>query len=120
MKWNFAMGTSCGSAKWNRFARSYASNATALVSGSLTAIQSVLQVLVGSHCEKESERKVSRAEAEQLALKWDCNYVEVSAAKNVNIEACFQALLIRALEQKTAEDYQRRLSATGRKGCVTQ
>ncbi|ODV90710.1 hypothetical protein CANCADRAFT_15103, partial [Tortispora caseinolytica NRRL Y-17796] len=46
-------------------------------------------ILVGNKCDREEDREVSRADAEALAKKMNCPFIETSAKQNVNTEKAF-------------------------------
>ena len=50
-------------------------------------------VLVGNKCDLENERQVQRQDAEDLAAKWGCKYVETSAKDGINCKECFFQLV---------------------------
>ncbi|KAJ2489597.1 GTP-binding protein [Coemansia sp. RSA 2050] len=55
----------------------------------MTGIDSVGIVLVGTKTDLKDERQVTKKEAEELALKFGCPYVETSAREGINIEELF-------------------------------
>ncbi|KAJ2695274.1 GTP-binding protein [Coemansia sp. IMI 209128] len=55
----------------------------------MTGIDSVGIVLVGTKTDLKDERQVTKKEAEELALKYGCPYVETSAREGINIEELF-------------------------------
>ena len=53
-----------------------------------------IQILVGTKCDLETERKISIIDAKNLSREVGCiRYIEVSAKNNINIEYCFKTLL---------------------------
>jgi len=50
-------------------------------------------VLVGNKCDLEDERKISRAEGEQLANKLGCKFLEASAKRKINVDEMFTELV---------------------------
>jgi GTPase SAR1 family protein len=57
-------------------------------------------MLVGNNIDKIKEREVTRGEAEMLALKLGCSYIETSAKANVNVEKAFYDLVRRLRQQR--------------------
>mmetsp|Transcript_34765 Transcript_34765/g.87422 ORF Transcript_34765/g.87422 Transcript_34765/m.87422 type:complete len:194 (-) Transcript_34765:152-733(-) len=60
-------------------------------------------ILVGNKCDLESERQVSKEEAEQLARKLDCKLFETSAKTRHNVTEVFHELVreIKAWREQT-------------------
>ncbi|KAJ2058812.1 GTP-binding protein [Coemansia sp. S146] len=54
-----------------------------------TGVDSVGIVLVGNKSDLKDERQVSTKEAQELAAKFGCPYVETSAREGINIEELF-------------------------------
>jgi len=52
-------------------------------------MQNFPMVLVGNKCDLEEERKVSKAEAQDLAKKYGCPLFETSAKCKINVEESF-------------------------------
>ena len=50
-------------------------------------------MLVGSKCDLESERQVSVEEGRQLADRFQCSFMEVSAKANINVKEAFVELV---------------------------
>jgi len=50
-------------------------------------------VLVGNKCDLEEERKVSKAQAQELAAKLGCKFMEASAKRKINVEEMFTELV---------------------------
>ena len=50
-------------------------------------------ILVGSKCDLESEREVSRSEGQELSQKWSCPFFETSAKTQVNVQEVFTELV---------------------------
>ena len=50
-------------------------------------------ILVGNKADLESERQVSKQDAEALANKWGCKFMETSAKQTVNVEAIFHEVV---------------------------
>ncbi len=49
-------------------------------------------VLVGTHLDKTSERKVEKEEAQQLAKKHNMKYIEISSKTGENVDKCFDIM----------------------------
>ena len=62
-------------------------------------------IIVGNHCERESEREVSMQEGWELARQFGCRFLEVSSSRNINVENAFYHLVreIREYEKREAE-----------------
>jgi len=56
-------------------------------------------ILVGAKSDLESDRKVSRKQAETLADKYSIQYVEVSAKEDTNISRVFEMLTQQVIER---------------------
>jgi len=50
-------------------------------------------VLVGNKCDLEHEREVSKEEAENLAQKFSCPFMETSAKNRINVDESFKFLV---------------------------
>ena len=50
-------------------------------------------MLVGNKCDENPNREVESSEAEVLARKWKCAFMETSAKLNLNVKELFQELL---------------------------
>merc|ERR1712130_542971 len=46
-------------------------------------------VIAGNKCDLSDERRIDKAELDELALKWDCPAYETSAKTKVNTIECF-------------------------------
>ncbi|KAJ2313608.1 GTP-binding protein, partial [Coemansia sp. RSA 2705] len=55
----------------------------------MSGAETVAMVLVGNKSDLRGDRQVSKAEAEQVAAKFGCPYVETSAKENLNIDQVF-------------------------------
>lgn len=61
-------------------------------------------ILVGNHCERESERQVSKREGKILARQFGCPFMEVSAKRRTNIDEAFHEL-VREIKRYYENDY---------------
>ena len=50
-------------------------------------------MLVGSKCDLEDERQVPIDDGRQLAAKFQCSFMEVSAKANINVKEAFCELV---------------------------
>ena len=53
------------------------------------AKQGVLRILVGNKCDLESQRAVSKDEANEISIKYGIKYIETSAKETINIDSLF-------------------------------
>ncbi len=49
-------------------------------------------ILVGTHLDKTSERKVEKEEAQKLAKKYNMKYIEISSKTGENVDKCFDIM----------------------------
>lgn len=56
-------------------------------------------ILVGSKADLESDRKVSRKQAEALAEKYHIKYIEASAKEDTNISRVFELLTLQVIDR---------------------
>ena len=56
-------------------------------------VESIPIMLVGNKCDESPNREVESSEAEVLARKWKCAFMETSAKMNYNVKELFQELL---------------------------
>ena len=56
-------------------------------------VESIPIVRVGNKCDESPNREVESSEAEALARKWKCAFMETSAKLNHNVKELFQELL---------------------------
>ncbi|XP_032164286.1 GTP-binding protein Di-Ras2 isoform X1 [Mustela erminea] len=56
-------------------------------------VESIPIMLVGNKCDESPSREVDSGEAEALARKWKCAFMETSAKLNHNVKELFQELL---------------------------
>ncbi|XP_026947842.1 GTP-binding protein Di-Ras2 [Sagmatias obliquidens] len=56
-------------------------------------VESIPIMLVGNKCDESPNREVESSEAEVLARKWKCAFMETSAKLNHNVKELFQELL---------------------------
>uniref|UniRef100_A0A8B9XVS4 DIRAS family GTPase 2 n=1 Tax=Bos mutus grunniens TaxID=30521 RepID=A0A8B9XVS4_BOSMU len=59
----------------------------------LKPIYDIPIMLVGNKCDESPNREVESSEAEVLARKWKCAFMETSAKLNLNVKELFQELL---------------------------
>ena len=60
-------------------------------------------VLVGNKQDLENERKVTSAEAKNLADSWGVEYIETSAKTNFNCKEAFEKLAFQIIKLKNVE-----------------
>ncbi|KAJ3106211.1 hypothetical protein HDU97_006844 [Phlyctochytrium planicorne] len=60
-------------------------------------------VLIGNKADLTDGRKVSTREAEALARKWGCSYLETSAKTRMNVDESFQMLMRKIRDGKEAK-----------------
>ncbi|CAK8570297.1 unnamed protein product [Lathyrus sativus] len=60
--------------------------------------QDCIKMLVGNKVDKESERVVTKKEAVDFARQYGCLYTECSAKTRVNVEQCFEELVMKILD----------------------
>ncbi|KAL0397572.1 UNVERIFIED_CONTAM: Ras-related protein RABC1 [Sesamum calycinum] len=60
--------------------------------------QDCIKMLVGNKVDKESERAVSKKEGIDFAREYGCLFIECSAKTRVNVEQCFEELVLKILE----------------------
>ncbi|XWS21717.1 hypothetical protein CRYUN_Cryun30bG0078600 [Craigia yunnanensis] len=60
--------------------------------------QDCIKMLVGNKIDKESERVVSKKEGIEFAREYGCLFIECSAKTRVNVEHCFEELVLKILE----------------------
>lgn len=60
--------------------------------------QDCIKMLVGNKVDKESERAVTKKEAVDFARQYGCLYTECSAKTRVNVEQCFEELVMKILD----------------------
>ncbi|XP_009145058.1 ras-related protein RABC1 isoform X2 [Brassica rapa] len=60
--------------------------------------QDCIKMLVGNKVDKESERAVSKKEGIDFAREYGCLFLECSAKTRVNVEQCFEELVLKILE----------------------
>ena len=74
-------------------------------------------ILVGSKCDLEYQRVVSKEEGKELARKWGCPFIECSAKTSENIEEIFMQSLRHAMKI-TPTVFEGYGSIKKEKGCV--
>lgn len=60
--------------------------------------QDCIKMLVGNKVDKEGERVVSKREGIDFAREYGCLFIECSAKTRVNVEQCFEELVLKILE----------------------
>ncbi|XP_074589109.1 ras-related protein RABC1-like isoform X1 [Curcuma longa] len=60
--------------------------------------QDCIKMLVGNKVDKESERVVTKKEGINFAREYGCLFLECSAKTRVNVEQCFEELVLKILE----------------------
>ncbi|KAG6786088.1 hypothetical protein POTOM_007681 [Populus tomentosa] len=60
--------------------------------------QDCIKMLVGNKVDKESERVVTKKEGIDFAREYGCLFLECSAKTRVNVEQCFEELVLKILE----------------------
>ncbi|KAE9446506.1 hypothetical protein RHGRI_031749 [Rhododendron griersonianum] len=60
--------------------------------------QDCIKMLVGNKVDKESERVVTKKEGIDFAREYGCLFSECSAKTRVNVEQCFEELVLKILE----------------------
>ncbi|CAL5348513.1 hypothetical protein ACSBR2_029773 [Camellia fascicularis] len=60
--------------------------------------QDCIKMLVGNKVDKENERVVTKKEGIDFAREYGCLYIECSAKTRVNVEQCFEELVMKILE----------------------
>ncbi|KAK6119244.1 hypothetical protein DH2020_047007 [Rehmannia glutinosa] len=60
--------------------------------------QDCIKMLVGNKVDKESERVVSKKEGIDFAREYGCLFIECSAKTRVNVEQCFEELVLKLLK----------------------
>ncbi|KAL1557097.1 Ras-related protein rabc1 [Salvia divinorum] len=60
--------------------------------------QDCIKMLVGNKVDKESERVVSKKEGIDFAREYGCLFIECSAKTRVNVEQCFEELVLKILD----------------------
>ncbi|XP_042422075.1 ras-related protein RABC1-like isoform X2 [Zingiber officinale] len=60
--------------------------------------QDCIKMLVGNKVDKENERVVTKKEGINFAREYGCLFLECSAKTRVNVEQCFEELVLKILE----------------------
>ncbi|KAK9110374.1 hypothetical protein Sjap_018434 [Stephania japonica] len=60
--------------------------------------QDCIKMLVGNKVDKESERAVTKKEGIEFARQYGCLFIECSAKTRVNVEQCFEELVLKILD----------------------
>ena len=69
-------------------------------------------ILLGTKCDMESDRQVSREEAQALADENGMKYFETSAKANINVKEAFQEMIDRVYQTKFKDEAQTGGSST--------
>lgn len=64
------------------------------------AEKGVILCLIGNKCDQEDLRMVDKAQAEELALKHNIEYMETSAKASTNVDTAFKKLAEKILEKR--------------------
>ncbi|KAH9668932.1 ras-related protein RABC1 [Citrus sinensis] len=60
--------------------------------------QDCIKLLVGNKVDKESERVVTKKEGINFAREYGCLFIECSAKTRVNVQQCFEELVLKILD----------------------
>ena len=60
--------------------------------------QDCIKMLVGNKVDRESERAVTKKEGIEFAREYGCLFLECSAKTKVNVEQCFEELVLKILD----------------------
>ncbi|KAF5745123.1 GTP-binding family protein [Tripterygium wilfordii] len=60
--------------------------------------QDCIKMLVGNKVDKESERAVTKKEGINFAREYGCLFIECSARTRVNVQQCFEELVLKILD----------------------
>lgn len=60
--------------------------------------QDCIKMLVGNKVDKESDRVVTKKEGIEFAREYGCLFLECSAKTRVNVEQCFEELVLKILD----------------------
>lgn len=60
--------------------------------------QDCIKMLVGNKVDKEGERVVTKKEGTEFARKYGCLFLECSAKTRVNVQQCFEELVLKILD----------------------
>ncbi|KAH9610262.1 hypothetical protein KSS87_020388 [Heliosperma pusillum] len=60
--------------------------------------QDCIKMLVGNKVDKESERVVTKKEGIDFAREYGCLFIECSAKTRVNVQQCFEELVLKILD----------------------
>ncbi|GAA0184287.1 small GTPase [Lithospermum erythrorhizon] len=63
--------------------------------------QDCIKMLVGNKVDKEKDRVVSKKEGIDFAREYGCLFIECSAKTRINVEQCFEELVLKILESPT-------------------
>jgi len=76
-------------------------------------------ILVGSKCDLENDRDVTKAEGEALAEKFNCNFFETSAKTRVNVDEVFTELVRIVQNAKRAQGTEEVGPGSNNSNCCT-
>ena len=65
---------------------------------------SVCKILVGNKIDLEANRKVSKKEANEMALQYDMEYFEASARQNIGVSDLFEDLILKVYRKRFGEE----------------
>nr|KAJ0200904.1 hypothetical protein LSAT_V11C600335490 [Lactuca sativa] len=60
--------------------------------------QDCIKMLVGNKVDKESDRVVTKKEGIEFAREYGCLFIECSAKTRVNVELCFEELVLKIMD----------------------
>ena len=65
---------------------------------------SVCKILVGNKIDLKANRKVSKKEANDMALQYDMEYFEASARENIGVTDLFEDLIQKVYKKRFGEE----------------
>ncbi|KAD4386300.1 hypothetical protein R6Q59_009552 [Mikania micrantha] len=66
--------------------------------------QDCIKMLVGNKVDKETDRVVTKKEGVEFAREYGCLFIECSAKTRVNVEQCFEELVLKILDTPSLTD----------------